>query len=237
MRGSNLSRSQSPSPHPSPQRGEGAGRVCRANPASAISITITIAGGSHAAEPSRISGRSGRLGQRCARAAGVRAEISFGRADPADRAVRGRRAGRHPGAHHRRSARQAARPEHRDREPRRRRRQHRDRRGGAGAGRRLHAAAHVVVAGGQSAALQERAVRSLQGLRADLAARDLADADAGDAHRRAHAPEFIAKAKARPGQLNFATPGAGTKGHFAVELLKRAPASTSCTCRIRADRR
>jgi tripartite-type tricarboxylate transporter receptor subunit TctC len=31
---------------------------------------------------------------------------------------------------------------------------------------------------------------------------------------------FIAKAKAAPGKFNFATPGAGTKGHFAVELLK-----------------
>src|SRR4051795_12489559 len=32
--------------------------------------------------------------------------------------------------------------------------------------------------------------------------------------------EFIEKAKARPGQLNYSTPGIGTKGHFAVELLK-----------------
>src|SRR6476619_2362594 len=32
--------------------------------------------------------------------------------------------------------------------------------------------------------------------------------------------EFIAKAKAGPGQLNYSTPGIGTKGHFAVELLK-----------------
>jgi tripartite-type tricarboxylate transporter receptor subunit TctC len=32
--------------------------------------------------------------------------------------------------------------------------------------------------------------------------------------------EFLAKAKARPGQLNYSTPGIGTKGHFAVELLK-----------------
>jgi tripartite-type tricarboxylate transporter receptor subunit TctC len=31
---------------------------------------------------------------------------------------------------------------------------------------------------------------------------------------------FIAKAKARPGELNYSTPGIGTKGHFAVELLK-----------------
>lgn len=32
--------------------------------------------------------------------------------------------------------------------------------------------------------------------------------------------EFIAKAKARPGEFNYSTPGIGTKGHFAVELLK-----------------
>ena len=33
--------------------------------------------------------------------------------------------------------------------------------------------------------------------------------------------DFIAIAKARPGQLNYSTPGIGTKGHFAVELLKQ----------------
>ncbi len=33
-------------------------------------------------------------------------------------------------------------------------------------------------------------------------------------------PEFIAKAKAQPGALNYASPGTGTKGHFAAELLK-----------------
>jgi tripartite-type tricarboxylate transporter receptor subunit TctC len=31
---------------------------------------------------------------------------------------------------------------------------------------------------------------------------------------------FIARAKAAPGTLNYSTPGTGTKGHFAVELLK-----------------
>lgn len=33
-------------------------------------------------------------------------------------------------------------------------------------------------------------------------------------------PELVAKAKARPGMLNYASPGIGTKGHFAAELLK-----------------
>ena len=32
--------------------------------------------------------------------------------------------------------------------------------------------------------------------------------------------DFIAKAKAAPGKFNYSTPGIGTKGHFAVELLK-----------------
>ena len=32
--------------------------------------------------------------------------------------------------------------------------------------------------------------------------------------------EFVGRAKAAPGALNFSTPGTGTKGHFAVELLK-----------------
>ena len=33
--------------------------------------------------------------------------------------------------------------------------------------------------------------------------------------------DFIATAKAKPGQLNYSTPGIGTKGHVAVELLKQ----------------
>jgi tripartite-type tricarboxylate transporter receptor subunit TctC len=33
-------------------------------------------------------------------------------------------------------------------------------------------------------------------------------------------PDFLAKARARAGGLNYSTPGVGTKGHFAVELLK-----------------
>ena len=37
-------------------------------------------------------------------------------------------------------------------------------------------------------------------------------------------PEFIEKAKEAPGTLNYASPGIGTKGHFAVELLKRRAA-------------
>jgi tripartite-type tricarboxylate transporter receptor subunit TctC len=32
--------------------------------------------------------------------------------------------------------------------------------------------------------------------------------------------DFIAKARAQRGELNYSTPGVGTKGHFAVELLK-----------------
>jgi len=34
-------------------------------------------------------------------------------------------------------------------------------------------------------------------------------------------PEFVAKAKAQPGAFNYSSPGIGTKGHFAAELLKR----------------
>jgi tripartite-type tricarboxylate transporter receptor subunit TctC len=33
--------------------------------------------------------------------------------------------------------------------------------------------------------------------------------------------DFIAIAKTKPGQLNYSTPGTGTKGHVAVELLKQ----------------
>ena len=109
------------------------------------------------------------------------ARLSGCRPDPHHRAVRAGRPGRYPGARHRRSARQAARAERHHREPRRRRRQHRDRGGRARQARRLYAAALLQLAGRQSAALQERAVRSGQGFRADLAARHLAQPDAGEA--------------------------------------------------------
>jgi tripartite-type tricarboxylate transporter receptor subunit TctC len=34
-------------------------------------------------------------------------------------------------------------------------------------------------------------------------------------------PEFVVRAKAQPGRMNYASPGIGTKGHFAAELLKQ----------------
>jgi len=47
--------------------------------------------------------------------------------------------------------------------------------------------------------------------------------------------ELIERAKAKPGELNYSSPGAGTKSHLTAEQLKlRAPGSTSSTCHIRA---
>jgi tripartite-type tricarboxylate transporter receptor subunit TctC len=105
-------------------------------------------------------------------------------------------------------------------ENRRRRRQYRHGRCRACQARRLHAPSDVERIGGEPIALQDRALRSGQGFvpisllgtspNLMVALPDFAQTMV----------EFIAKAKARPGQLNYSTPGIGTKGHFAVELLK-----------------
>ncbi len=42
-------------------------------------------------------------------------------------------------------------------------------------------------------------------------------------------PDFIAKAKAEPGKLNYASPGTGTKGHFLAELLLKLRAGINVT--------
>ena len=50
--------------------------------------------------------------------------------------------------------------------------------------------------------------------------------------------ELIDAAKAKPGDLQYASAGVGSFQHLGAELFKLRPASTSCTCRSRAaDRR
>ena len=49
-------------------------------------------------------------------------------------------------------------------------------------------------------------------------------------------PELIAHAKANPGALNFASPGAGTGPHVTGELFKMLTGARWCTCLIAASR-
>ena len=47
--------------------------------------------------------------------------------------------------------------------------------------------------------------------------------------------DLVAFAKARPGQLNYASTGLGTATSLRLKCSRSAPASTSCTCRIAAE--
>ena len=96
------------------------------------------------------------------------------------------------------------------------------RRGQAAAGRRLHAAGLLQRLRGQSEPLRAGRLRSAEGLHP-------ADGDGRLAQRvrRAGAispiksmKEFIDKAKASPGKMNWTSPGAGTTPQLAGELLK-----------------
>jgi len=49
-------------------------------------------------------------------------------------------------------------------------------------------------------------------------------------------PELIALAKARPGELSYATSGLGSTGHIAMELFSARPGFACCTCLTRAMR-
>ena len=46
--------------------------------------------------------------------------------------------------------------------------------------------------------------------------------------------EFVDYAKARPGQLNWGSPGIGTGGHLVTEVFLKRPASPASTCPIPA---
>ena len=89
-----------------------------------------------------------------------------------------------------------ARPARDHRQPGRRRRQYRHGRRGARRSRRLHAAAHLDVDRGQSGAVQEPALRSVQGFHPDLRARQRAQRARGAPGLR----HQVARRSRRPGQ-------------------------------------
>ena len=108
------------------------------------------------------------------------------------------------------------------RKPAGRRRQYRDRLCGACRGRRLHAAGHLQRLCRQSRALRENPLRSLQGFRADHRTRHLAECRSWSIPKLGinSIAELIARAKANPDELNYASPGAGTTPHLSGEFLK-----------------
>ena len=123
-----------------------------------------------------------------------------GAADHADRAVRAGRPDRHHRAHSRRprSSQSLGQQRHR-RQSRRRGRQYRHGPGRARDARRLHAAAHLDRDRGQSGAVQEPALRSVQGFRADLGAGQRAERARG-------APRFRHQDDRRPGRAGQGQP-------------------------------
>jgi tripartite-type tricarboxylate transporter receptor subunit TctC len=48
--------------------------------------------------------------------------------------------------------------------------------------------------------------------------------------------EFLARARANPGKLNYGSAGNGTLQHVAIEMLVAERSSRRCTCRTRARR-
>ena len=93
--------------------------------------------------------------------------------------------------------------------------------------RRLYAAALFQHAGGQSAALQERALRSGPRFRADLAARHFAQPDVGDAGFRQDHAGLHRHRQGEARQLNYSTPGIGadwkTRGRAAQAARRHRP--------------
>src|SRR4029079_12746831 len=139
-----------------------------------------------AAQPSRRPDRSRVGGTPADCPPRRRADLSRRRPHSRDRPVRGRGPGGHPRADHRGCAGQAARAKRYCGESRRRRRQHCHGGRCPRQARRLHAPPHVERAGGEPVALQDRAVRSGQGFRADLAPGHLAQPDGRATRLRQH---------------------------------------------------
>ncbi len=124
--------------------------------------------------------------------------------DHVDRAVSGRRPDRHHRAHRLGRLQQVARPVRDRRQPHRRRRQSRHRHGGARHARRLHAAAHLDRDRRQPGALQQSALRSDQGFRADLRAGQRPQCRVralGFRHQDARGPDRACEGGARRAQL------------------------------------
>ena len=93
--------------------------------------------------------------------------------------------------------------------------------GRARGARRLYAAADLDRDRGQSGAVQEPALRSVQGFRADLGAGQRAErALRARRFRHQDARRPGGAGQGRPRQFNYSSPGVGTKSHLTGEQLK-----------------
>jgi hypothetical protein len=103
----------------------------------------------------------------------------------------------------------------------RRRRQHRCRAGGAQPARRLHAGWWRPPRTRSTPRCSRTSATAQQGLRAGIAAHQRAAGDRGQPGAAGEGtwPSLIALAKARPGELNFASSGNGQSTHLAAELF------------------
>ena len=169
----------------------------------------------------------------------ARADLSD-QAGQARRAVRARRhlGGRRPAG--RGGDVERPRPADDRREQGRRRGKHRDGRGRARRTRRLHADPRPLRhARGQPVHVRRscRTTPTRTSRRSRCSPRCRTSTSSTRPCRRKNLKEFVALAKAKPGQLNYGSAGNGSAGHLAFEYLKLSPASTSCTCRTRAPAR
>ena len=172
---------------------------------------------------------------RARRRVGARAAVS----EPAgedDRAVRAGRSDGHHRAHGRAEARRAARAARRDREQAGRGHDDRQRGSREGKARRLHAALRADAVRDLAGRVSDAAVRSEKGLRAGVAARDVAlhpRRRTSRCPRRASPSSWRSRRRSR-GRSRSARRATARCRIWPASSSSCAPASTSSTCRTRA---
>ena len=143
--------------------------------------------------------------------------------DPLDHRLSAGRADRHPGAHHGRLARDAARPAGDRREQAGRGEQHRDRGGdqrGAGRLRRSARSPRRTRSTPPSTSARSSSTISSSSIPVSGMSQGPSVLVVNPSIPASNIAELIAYAKANPGKINFGSPGVGSTGHLAAELFK-----------------